>query len=485
MESGGKGIDATGINRGRNREKMKENKEPAGAHRRPAVRKAAIVIFWLLVWQLAAWIVDNSVLLAGPAESLTALGENAAGIEFWKAAGYSSGRICLGFLSAFVSGILLGSAAWRFPLLQEILSPAVSALRAVPVAVFAVIVLIWFGSTGLTVWVSFLIVFPQVYTYTIGGLNSTDRQLLEMAQVMGTEKWKKIFFIYRPALLPFLSECCKTTIGMSWKSGIAAEVIGTPAFSIGERLYLSKIYLDTAGIFAWTFVIVLLSLLFEKIFLRLFAGYAKRQVPFWVPVKRTGKRKPEESAPIQQDVRFCGVHYSYGQEAVLTDVSLILKAGKRYCLFGESGRGKTTLLRLAAGLLQPDEGSVDTAECGMMFQENRLCGQADAVWNVCMARGVDCSTALRHLKQVLEEKDCRRPVCELSGGMQRRVALCRSVASRGSLLLLDEPFNGLDEANRGKAAGYVRREQQGRTILVATHREEDTVLLQAGTVRLP
>lgn len=465
--------------------RMKENKEMDGNRTKPAAKKAAIVIFWLLVWQLAAWIVDNRVLLAGPAEAVYALVQNAAGIEFWKAAGYSSGRICLGFLSAFLSGILLGSAAWRFVLLQEVLSPLISALRAVPVAVFAVIVLIWFGSTGLTVWVSFLIVFPQVYTYTIGGLNSTDRQLLEMAQVMGTERWKKIFFIYRPALLPFLSECCKATIGMSWKSGIAAEVIGTPAFSIGERLYLSKIYLDTAGIFAWSFVIILLSLLFEKSFLRLFAGYAKRQVPLWIPAGCMGKEAREEAASIRQDVRFCGVHYSYGKEAVLKDVSLALQAGKRYCLFGESGRGKTTLLRLAAGLQQPDKGSVDTAECGMMFQEDRLCGQADAVWNVCMARGVDCGTALSHLKQVLEEKDCRRPVSELSGGMRRRVALCRSMACRGSLLLLDEPFNGLDEENRERAAGYVLREQKGRTILAATHREDDTVLLQAGTVRLP
>lgn len=460
-----------------------------------AGRKTAIVIFWLIVWQITAMSVNNKILLAGPAETLHALASLAAKTDFWRTVFYSAGRICAGFLSAFLLGLLLGGMAYFYPFLREILKPAIGAVKAVPVAVFAVILLIWFGSTGLTVWVSFLIVFPQVYTNTIAGLDSTDRKLLEMAQVMGTPWWKKSFFIYRPALMPYLTGCSKTALGMSWKSGVAAEVIGTPAFSIGERLYMSKIYLDTAGIFAWTFVIILMSLLFEKGFLFLLKRYEQRQEPFFAAgamqrrkdMRRERKYGTELTAQ-PTDVICSGVCYDYGAAPVLLDVTLRLRAGRRYCLMGQSGRGKTTLLRLLAGLTWPRQGNiggVNYDSCSMVFQEDRLCEQADAVQNVCMAKGVGRREALYHLEQVLDRKDCLRPVSGLSGGMRRRVALCRAVAAHRPILLLDEPFNGLDEGNREGAVRYLLRQQRGRTLLAATHREEDAALLDAEVIHLP
>ena len=88
-----------------------------------------------------------------------------------------------------------------------------------------------------------------------------------MARVFHMPALKKVRFIYVPALMPYLVSGCKTALGMSWKSGIAAEVIGIPDTSIGEQLYYSKLYLDTAGLFAWTFVIVVVSAVFEQLFL--------------------------------------------------------------------------------------------------------------------------------------------------------------------------------------------------------------------------
>ena len=187
-----------------------------------------------------------------------------------------------GFLTAFFSGVLTGSLAWRFSFVRELLNPVISAVKSIPVASFVILSLIWIGSENLSVFIAFLVVFPMIYTGTIAGLSSTDKQLLEMAQVFSMPARKKLWYIYRPALIPYLSSSCNTALGMSWKSGIAAEVIGVPASSIGENLYMAKIYLSTEELFAWTLVIIVISALFEKLFLMLLnlaapAGLQKRK----------------------------------------------------------------------------------------------------------------------------------------------------------------------------------------------------------------
>ena len=139
-------------------------------------------------------------------------------------------------------------------------------------ASFVILALIWAGSENLSVLIAFLVVFPILYVNTIAGLSSTDQKLLEMAQVFSITGWRKIRCLYWPALLPYLTSACRTALGMSWKSGVAAEVIGVPDNTIGEGLYMSKIYLDTPGLFAWTLVIIALSLLLEGLVRRLLTG---------------------------------------------------------------------------------------------------------------------------------------------------------------------------------------------------------------------
>ena len=142
-------------------------------------------------------------------------------------------------------------------------------LKAVPVASFVILALIWAGSRNLSVVIAFLVVLPVIYVNTLAGLQSTDRKLLEMAVVFRMPVWRKIRFIYLPALVPYLVSGCRIALGMSWKSGVAAEVIGLPNGSIGDALYRAKITLSTGELFAWTFVIILLSAWFEKLFLLL------------------------------------------------------------------------------------------------------------------------------------------------------------------------------------------------------------------------
>ena len=119
-------------------------------------------------------------------------------------------------------------------------------------------------------------VFPVIYTNTLNGIRSTDRGLLEMAAVFGMSPWVKLWYIYVPQAMPYFRAGCSVALGLCWKAGTAAEVIGIPDRSIGEKLYNAKVYLNTSELFAWTLVIVLASLIFEKLFLAALDGVTKR-----------------------------------------------------------------------------------------------------------------------------------------------------------------------------------------------------------------
>ena len=170
---------------------------------------------------------------------------------------------------AFALGCLLGVLSGKWPLLETLLWPYVITIKTVPVASFIIISLIFFSARQLSTFISFLMVFPVIYSNVLEGIRSTDRELLEMGQVFRIPWGRRLLYIYLPHLKPFLFSACSVALGMSWKSGVAAEVIGVAAGSIGEKLYESKIYFMTEDLLAWTVVIVLISVLFEKLFLRL------------------------------------------------------------------------------------------------------------------------------------------------------------------------------------------------------------------------
>lgn len=246
---------------------MRENLRP---------RRITIIIFWIAVWQLAGMLIDNSIVFVGPSDVLRSFSMLMGEPDFWKSIAGSFGKISAGFLSAFLCGVLLGSLAYRGRLLKDVLEPVVALMKSIPVASFVILALIWIGSKNLSVFISFTVVFPVIYINTIAGLESTDPQLLEMAQVFSIRLLRRIRYIYIPALLPYLVSGCKVALGMSWKSGIAAEVIGVPTNTIGENLYMAKIYLSTADLFAWTIVIIIVSSIFEKLFLLLIQAGSRR-----------------------------------------------------------------------------------------------------------------------------------------------------------------------------------------------------------------
>jgi NitT/TauT family transport system permease protein len=227
-------------------------------------KKIIILAGWLLLWQIVADAVGRPVFLVGPRETWLAWTAMVQTGAFWQTILASTGRIAAGFFLAFAAGLAVGGLSYRFPLVGDILSPILALMKSIPVASFVILALIWAGSRHLTLVVSFFVVFPMIEKNTLAGFQSADPELLEMTRVFQVSPGSTLWQIYRPALAPYLSSACELALGMAWKSGVAAEVIGTPDYSIGEKLYMAKIYFSTDELFAWTMTILILSFLFEK-----------------------------------------------------------------------------------------------------------------------------------------------------------------------------------------------------------------------------
>lgn len=183
-----------------------------------------------------------------------------------------------------------------------------------------------------------------------------------------------------------------------------------------------------------------------------------------------------------EEILASGLCKRFEDKVVLRDFSARFPAGQTTCVMGRSGCGKTTLLNLLMGFLTPDSGQLEgvPSRLSAVFQEDRLLDGFSARANivfVCPQRPV--AEIDRHLAAVGLERDAGQPVRELSGGMRRRVAIVRAVLAEGDLLLLDEPFKGLDVATRAAVAGYLRTETAGRTVIMVTH-DPDEVALMGG-----
>jgi NitT/TauT family transport system permease protein len=233
------------------------------------LERIAALAFALLIWQLAAVWLGKELLLVTPVTVAQRLVSLCAEADFLRVIAFSFVRIVGGFLLALVAGSLCAVIAGRFRLAEILFWPFSAAIKSVPVASFVILCLIWLSSNSLSVFISFLMVFPLVYTNLLQGLKNVDRQLLEMAEFFRIGWLKRVKYIYLPQIQPYLFSACSIGIGMAWKAGVAAEVIGIPNGSIGEKLYQAKIYLLTGDLFAWTTIIVFVSMLFEKLFMGL------------------------------------------------------------------------------------------------------------------------------------------------------------------------------------------------------------------------
>ena len=225
------------------------------------------VAFWAAAWQCVSMAVDLPLLLPGPILVAKALGTLAAELEFWSLVVMTLLRILGGFLLGVVTGFVLSVLTQFAPFCGDVLAPAIRVVRATPVASFILLCMLWMKSSVVPAFIAGLMVLPVIWGNLAEGFRQTDVQLLEMAQVYGMGRFKTFFLIYLPTALPYFHTACITGLGMAWKSGVAAEVLCQPKRAVGTQLYYAKIYLETENLFAWTAVVIALSVLVERLFL--------------------------------------------------------------------------------------------------------------------------------------------------------------------------------------------------------------------------
>lgn len=187
-------------------------------------------------------------------------------------------------------------------------------------------------------------------------------------------------------------------------------------------------------------------------------------------------------------IELCNITKAFDEKVLLKDFSCTFEQGSITAVMGPSGCGKTTLLQMMAGLEKPDAGDIIKTpqdQVAITFQEDRLVTQISAVTNLQLV----CDLSRQSLeKQLLEFgidlPAARLPAGKLSGGQARRVALLRALLAKSGLLLLDEPFAGLDKENRGLMCEKILKLRQGRTLVFVTHDKTDAAALNAQILQL-
>ena len=228
------------------------------------LRLILAALFWVAVWQIAAMAVGQGILLASPVDTLLRLGALVRTGDFWRSVLFTLEHILAGYALASGLGVALATLAARCALVADLMTPLLSAMRSVPVASFVIAALIWVPSRRLSLLIVAVIVLPVVYAGTLDGLRQIDPRLTEMARVFRMSLKNRLRCVALPALTPSLTSALSVSMGLAWKSGVAAEVIGIPTGSIGERLYKAKVYLATPDLFAWTLTIVVISAICAK-----------------------------------------------------------------------------------------------------------------------------------------------------------------------------------------------------------------------------
>ncbi len=225
----------------------------------------ASILVLLLVWKLLALYWNQELIMPSPETTLVTMWQVIQSENFWPSVGLTLGRGLLGFVVSCLLGVVAGFAAGFSPAVFWLLQPWVTVVRTIPVMSVIILAIIWFRTDIVPVFVTFLMIFPIIYSNVLTGIKNVDANLLEMAHMYRVKAGRIITELYFPAVLPYLLAGASNAMGITWKVIIAAEILSQPRFAIGTSLMIAKIDLETARVFAWTAVAIGISFVLEYI----------------------------------------------------------------------------------------------------------------------------------------------------------------------------------------------------------------------------
>ena len=455
---------------------------------------------WLVIWAIIALMVGNDVILPSPVSTVKALIALIGTGSFYLNVLWTIIRTVLGIVLSFVIGVFFAVLASKNMPLREFLRLPVSFFKSIPVMAIIIYVILVVKSDWVAVVVCFFMCFPIAYTNILNGLQALDVSRLELGKTLGLSKAQTVRYIIRPSLNTEIKTALNLITAMSWKVVVASEVLAIPKFSIGYQMLNSKYYLETPDLFAYMIVLIILSLLMEVL-----VGRMAELKPD--ALGRTLERELETVSRIDcaknpAHISFVDVTKTFvsedGKESrVLDRFSCEFGPGVT-AILAPSGAGKTTMARLITGLEAPEEGGVEVPEdarVAYLFQEDRLLPWLSVKDNMMLALAagngteLDAEKAVSSMAEKLEISAALNMMPdELSGGMAHRAALGRTLLFGGNVLILDEPFRGLDEDLRGRIiddiSDCLRPIDQPKTVLLITHDEDLAGKLADRVVRI-
>ena len=228
-------------------------------------RAVFVLAFWILVWHFTAIAINNKILVSTPFDTLKNLINMGQKRDFYIIIASSVLRILIGFITAVAFGTLLGIITGKIRFIDELISPVLSVVKATPVASFIILALFWISKERIPSFISFLMVMPIIHGNVSEGIKNTPTELIEMTEIYNFTPYNKLTKLYIPNVLPYFFAGFKTSLGLAWKSGVAAEVIAYTKNSIGKELNSAKTYLETIDVFTWTLTVIIISIILEKL----------------------------------------------------------------------------------------------------------------------------------------------------------------------------------------------------------------------------
>ena len=220
----------------------------------------------ILIWELGAALLGASIILPTPLEVLKELANLVSSQDFLANLGFTILRALESFIIIVITGGVAGILAGRFHVFNSIIRPLITVFKATPVMSVILLAYIWLRTGAVPVFSAFLMAFPVMFVQTMAGYQSIDSKLLAMCEIYNIKGKERIKHLIIPSLLPYLITGAKQTLSMIWKVVIAAEVLTLPKHGVGRALQLAQIQLETAKVFAWTIVAILLTALGDFIF---------------------------------------------------------------------------------------------------------------------------------------------------------------------------------------------------------------------------
>ena len=226
-------------------------------------------LFYFLLWEIISVLVDEPVLFPSPFDVGRAFLELFGEAEFYIFSLNTCKKVLLGFFSALFAGSLLGWLSFENEWIKSFLKMPLMLMKSVPVAAYIIMLYMWLPSRKIPALIAFIAVCPVVYNNIYDSFLKRNKEIYEMAEVFEVKGLKKLVYISFPEAFPFIRASVRTGLALSFKASVAAEVITISANTIGESFYDAKIYFDMTGLLAWTLALLIISFIFERLFLKL------------------------------------------------------------------------------------------------------------------------------------------------------------------------------------------------------------------------